>query len=44
MRRLGYDGFVTLELAPFELPRTRDWLARMLAYQAQFLKLHLGEA
>jgi sugar phosphate isomerase/epimerase len=44
MRRLDYDGFVTLELAPFELPRTRDWLVRMLAYQVSFLKLHLGEA
>jgi sugar phosphate isomerase/epimerase len=44
MRRLGYGGFVTLELAPHELPKTEEWLARMLAYQASFLKLHLGMA
>jgi sugar phosphate isomerase/epimerase len=41
-RRLGYQEFVTLELAPHELPKTREWLIRMLAYQASFLKLHLG--
>ncbi len=43
-RRLGYDELVTLELAPHELPKTRDWLIRMLGYQASFLKLHLGVA
>jgi sugar phosphate isomerase/epimerase len=42
MRRLGYDEFVTLELAPHELPRTQEWLIRMLAYQVSFMKLHLG--
>lgn len=42
MRRLGYEGFVTLELSPEELPRTREWLVKMLSYQASFLKLHLG--
>ena len=44
MRRLGYQGFVTLELSPHELPKTREWLIRMLSFQASFLKLHLGKA
>ncbi len=42
IRRLGYDEFVTLELAPQELPRTHQWLVRMLTYQASFMRLHLG--
>ncbi|HEY3276717.1 MAG TPA: sugar phosphate isomerase/epimerase [Syntrophorhabdaceae bacterium] len=41
-RRLGYDEYVTLELAPHELPKTRPWLVKMLEYQASLLKLHLG--
>jgi sugar phosphate isomerase/epimerase len=42
MRRLGYDGFITLELSPYELPRTKEWLIKMLMYQASLLKMHLG--
>jgi sugar phosphate isomerase/epimerase len=41
MRRLGYDELVTLELSPYELPRTREWLLKMLTYQSSFMKLHL---
>jgi len=42
LRRLGYDEFVTLELAPDELPRTQEWLMKMLAYETAFMRLHLG--
>jgi sugar phosphate isomerase/epimerase len=41
MRRMGYDGMVTLELSPLELPRNPGWLVKMLRYQASLLKLHL---
>lgn len=39
--RLGYDGMVTLEVSPHALPRTREWLVKMLQYQVTFLKMHL---
>jgi sugar phosphate isomerase/epimerase len=39
--RLGYDGMVTLEVSPHELPRTREWLVKMLQHQAAFIKMHL---
>jgi sugar phosphate isomerase/epimerase len=39
--RLGYDGMVTLEISPHELPRTRKWLVKMLQHQATFMKMHL---
>ncbi|HBA55788.1 sugar phosphate isomerase/epimerase family protein [Syntrophorhabdus aromaticivorans] len=39
--RLGYDGMVTLEVSPYELPRTRECLKRMLRYQVAFLNIHL---
>ncbi|OPY71193.1 MAG: endonuclease 4 [Syntrophorhabdus sp. PtaU1.Bin050] len=39
--RLGYDGMVTLEISPYELPRTMECLKRMLRYQVDFLNLHL---
>jgi sugar phosphate isomerase/epimerase len=42
MGRLGYDGMITLEVSPHELPRTREWLIKMLRYQASFMKMHLG--
>lgn len=42
-RRLGYKGFVTLELAPHELPRTREWLVKMLTYQVSLMRVHLEE-
>ncbi len=41
MRRLGYNGFVTLEVAPNELPRTREWLLKVMSYSSSLLKLHL---
>jgi sugar phosphate isomerase/epimerase len=39
--RLGYDGMVTLEISPHELPRTREWLVKMLQHQVVFMKMHL---
>ena len=39
--RLGYDGMVTLEISPHELPRTGEWLIKMLKYQVSFMKMHL---
>jgi sugar phosphate isomerase/epimerase len=44
MGRLEYDGMITLEVSPHELPRTREWLIKMLRYQASFMKLHLRRA
>ncbi|MCX5812849.1 MAG: sugar phosphate isomerase/epimerase [Proteobacteria bacterium] len=41
MRRLGYDGMVTLELSPGEFPKTMEWTKKLLKYQAAFLRLHL---
>ncbi len=43
MRRVGYDGMVTLEIAPQELPVTKELLARTLEYAASFMKAHLGK-
>jgi len=43
MRRVGYDGLVTLEIAPRELPVTKGLLVQSLRYAAWFLRLHLGE-
>ncbi len=42
MRRVGYDEMVTLEVAPRELPFTREWLAKVMRYAASFMKLHLS--
>ncbi|MBA4418965.1 MAG: sugar phosphate isomerase/epimerase [Syntrophus sp. (in: bacteria)] len=41
MNRLGYDEMVTLEIAPQELPRTREWLLKVMTYSSAYLKLHL---
>ena len=41
MRRLGYDEMVTLEISPHELPRTREWLLKVMSYSAALLRLHL---
>jgi len=43
MRRLGYEEMVTLEIAPQELPRTKEWLLKVMSYSSAYLKLHLGE-
>jgi sugar phosphate isomerase/epimerase len=40
MRRLGYDGMVTLEISPDELPKAREWLVKMMRYQRAFIELH----
>lgn len=42
MMRLGYDGMLTLEVSPNELPRSREWLLLTMKYQLAFLKMHLG--
>jgi len=39
--RLGYDEMITLEVSPHELPRTREWLVKMLQHQVSFMKMHL---
>jgi sugar phosphate isomerase/epimerase len=43
MRAVGYDEMVTLEVAPHELPVTKEWLVKMMRYTASFMKMHLGE-
>jgi sugar phosphate isomerase/epimerase len=40
--RLGYNEIVTLELMPQELPRTEEWLLKVMSYSAAYLKLHLN--
>lgn len=42
MSRLGYDSCVTLELAPQELPKTREWLLKVMSYVCSYLRLQLG--
>jgi sugar phosphate isomerase/epimerase len=42
MRRSGYNGFVTLEIAPNELPRTREWLLKVMSYSSSLIRLHLN--
>jgi sugar phosphate isomerase/epimerase len=42
MRRLNYDGMVTLELAPQEWPKNEEWLGKLMGYSVSFLKMHLG--
>ena len=39
--RLGYNEMITLEVSPHELPRSREWLVKMLQYQVTFMKMHL---
>lgn len=41
--RMGYDEMVTLEVSPYELPRARTSLEKMMQYQVSFIKLHLGK-
>ncbi len=43
MRRVGYDEMVTLEVAPQELPLTKEWLVVMMRYAVSFMRMHLGE-
>jgi sugar phosphate isomerase/epimerase len=42
MKRLNYDSCVTLELAPNELPRTKEWLSKVITYVCSYLRLQLG--
>lgn len=41
-RILGYEGMVTVELAPRELPKTRVHLKKVLSYACSFVRLHTG--
>jgi sugar phosphate isomerase/epimerase len=43
MRRVGYDEMVTLEVAPQELPITKEWLVKMMRYAASFMRMHLAQ-
>jgi len=38
--RLGYDGNMTLEVAPYELPKTRAWIIKIMKYQCSLIELH----
>lgn len=42
MYRLGYEGAITFEVSPRELPKTRSWIVKLIEYQLAFLKLHTG--
>jgi sugar phosphate isomerase/epimerase len=42
VRRMDYDGMITYEVGPRELPRNREWLVRLMAYQARLIRLHTG--
>lgn len=44
VRRVGYDGMITFEVSPRELPKTREWLIRLIEYQLRLIKLHTGAA
>jgi sugar phosphate isomerase/epimerase len=41
--RLNYDACVTLEMAPQELPRTKEWLLEVMSYACSYLRLQLGQ-
>ncbi len=41
-RRLGYDGMITYEVSPRELPRNREWLIKLMDYQVSLIRLHTG--
>ncbi|MCX8022168.1 MAG: sugar phosphate isomerase/epimerase [Syntrophorhabdaceae bacterium] len=38
--RLGYDGNMTLEISPEELPKTREWVIKILKHQSSLLCFH----
>jgi sugar phosphate isomerase/epimerase len=42
MRAVGYEGSISLEVSPTELPFTREWVIRILRYAASFLKMNVG--
>jgi sugar phosphate isomerase/epimerase len=43
MWKLGYDSCVTLEMAPHEFPRTREWLLETMSYACSYLRFQLGQ-
>ena len=42
VRRLRYEGMITYEVSPRELPRNREWLVKLMEYQARLIRLHTG--
>jgi sugar phosphate isomerase/epimerase len=42
LRRLGYEGMITYEVSPRELPMNREWLVKLMAHQARLIRLHTG--
>ena len=42
VRRLGYEGMITYEVSPRELPMNREWLVKLMAHQARLIRLHTG--
>jgi sugar phosphate isomerase/epimerase len=38
-RQTGYDEMITLEVSPEELPKTKDLLVKMMAFQLSYMKL-----
>ena len=42
IHRLGYNDVITFEVSPRELPKTRQWMVRLMEYQLNLLKLHTG--
>ncbi|MBA4391020.1 MAG: sugar phosphate isomerase/epimerase [Syntrophus sp. (in: bacteria)] len=44
VRQVGYDGMLTLEVSPRELPKTSDLLVKMANFQLSYLKLHTGRS
>lgn len=42
MKAVDYTGTISLEVSPWELPATREWLISVLSYASSFLKLQTG--
>ncbi len=42
MKAVAYTGTISLEVSPWELPATREWLVTILSYASSFLKLQTG--
>jgi sugar phosphate isomerase/epimerase len=43
MWKLDYDSCVTLEVAPHEMPRTEEWLFKVMSYACSYLRLQLRQ-
>ncbi|HVN95303.1 MAG TPA: sugar phosphate isomerase/epimerase [Syntrophorhabdaceae bacterium] len=42
-RQTGYDELITLEVSPEELPRAKDLLVKVMAFQLSYMKHHAGK-